>query len=227
MTDSGKADDVTFDVMTRSRANLDIDAADEVGAPKALKIMQAAKDLFMAEGYGAISMDQVAKAAGVSKATVYSHFGSKEKLFAAIIHHACKGFAVDLFPQVADEPDIGVALRRIASSIENFLLGEGPIKVYRIIVSEGPRFPELIEAWYGTGPLPFRALLTDFLRKATTSGKLVIPNPTLAADQLVALVKGPLYLRRLFNMPSQPDDPTPAEVVDGAVQMFLNAYRAR
>ena len=218
---------MTIDLMPRSRANLDIDAADEFGAPKALKIMQAAKDLFMAEGYGAISMDQVAKSAGVSKATVYSHFGSKEKLFAAIIHHACKGFAVDLFPQVADEPDIGVALRRIASSIENFLLGEGPIKVYRIIVSEGPRFPELIEAWYNTGPLPFRAALTDFLRKATTDGKLVIPNPTLAADQLVALVKGPLYLRRLFNLPARPEDPTPEEVVDGAVQMILNAYRPR
>ena len=218
---------MTFDLMPRSRQNLDIEAADEVGGPKALKIMQAAKDLFMAEGYGAVSMDEVARSAGVSKATVYSHFGSKEKLFAAIIHDACRGFAVDLFPQVEDEPDIGVALRRIASSIENFLLAEGPIKVYRIIVSEGPRFPELIEAWYGHGPRPFRALLTDFLRKATTSGKLVIPNPTLAADQLVALVKGPLYLRRLFNLPPQPNDPTSEEVVDGAVQMILNAYRPR
>ena len=218
---------MTLNLMPRSRASLDTDAADEFGAPKALRIMQAAKELFMAEGYGAVSMDQVAKSAGVSKATVYSHFGSKEKLFAAIVHHACKGFAVDIFPQVADEPDIGVALRRIASAIENFLLGEGPIKVYRIIVSEGPRFPELVEAWYGTGPLPFRAMLTDFLRKATAEGKLVIPNPTLAADQLVALVKGPLYLRRLFNMPSRPEDPTPEEVVDGAVQMILNAYRPR
>jgi AcrR family transcriptional regulator len=213
--------------MPRSGSSPELDASDAFGAPKALKIMQAAKDLFIAEGYGAVSMDQVAKAAGVSKATVYSHFGSKEKLFAAIIHHACKGLAVDLFPQVADEPDIGVALRRIASSIENFLLGEGPIKVYRIIVSEGPRFPELIEAWYSTGPLPFRAMLAEFLRTATTDGKLVIPNPTLAADQLVALVKGPLYLRRLFNLRLRPEDPTPEEVVDGAVQMILDAYRPR
>ncbi len=212
--------------MPRSKPALDLETADELGA-KALKIMEAATALFITEGYGAVSMDEVAKAAGVSKATVYSHFGSKEKLFAAIIHHACKGFAVDLFPQVTDEPDIAVALRRIASSIESFLLGEGPIKVYRIIVSEGPRFPEVIEAWYSTGPRPFRAMLSDFLRKATKDGKLVIPNPTLAAEQLIALVKGPLYLRRLFNLPTQPDDPTSEEVVDGAVQMILNAYRPR
>ena len=51
---------MTIDFMPRSRANLDVDAADEFGAPKALKIMQAAKELFIAEGYGAISMDQVA-----------------------------------------------------------------------------------------------------------------------------------------------------------------------
>jgi hypothetical protein len=85
----------------------------------------------------------------------------------------------------------------------------------------------LIEAWYSTGPRPFRAALADFLRKATTDGKLVIPNPVLAADQLVALVKGPLYLRRLFNLPNRPEDPTSEEVVDGAVQMILNAYRPR
>lgn len=218
---------VTINLMPRPGATPDIDVDDEFGAPKALKIMQAAKELFIADGYGAISMDQVAKAAAVSKATVYSHFGSKEKLFAAIIQHACKGFAVDVFPQVNDEPDIAVALRRIASSIENFLLGEGPIKVYRIIVSEGPRFPELVDAWWNTGPLPFRAALADFLRTATKDGKLVIPNPTLAADQLVALIKGPLYLRRLFNLPLRPEDPTPEEIVDGAVQMILNAYRPR
>ena len=218
---------MSFDLLPKSRRGLDLDAPDEFGAPKAIKILESARDLFMAEGYGAVSMDQVAKAAGVSKATVYAHFGSKEKLFAEIIHHACRAFAVDLFPAVEDEPDIAVALRRIATAVEQFLLGEGPIKVYRIIVSEGPRFPELVEAWYGTGPLPFRAMLSEFLRKATASGKLVIPNPTLAADQLVALVKGPLYLRRLFNMPSRPEDPTREEVVDGAVQMILDAYRPR
>ena len=69
--------------------------------------------------------------------------------------------------------------------------------------------------------------MTEFLRKATKDGKLVIPNPTLAADQLVALVKGPLYLRRLFNLPARPEDPTSEEVVDGAVQLILNAYRPR
>src|SRR5262249_12667190 len=114
--EDGRADNVSFDVMPRTRPGLEIEGADEFGAPKALKIMESAKDLFMAEGYGAVSMDAVAKAAGVSKATVYSHFGSKEKLFAAIIHDACRGFAVDLFPQVEGEPDIGVALRRLASS---------------------------------------------------------------------------------------------------------------
>ena len=53
---------MTFDVMSRSRANLDLEAAEEIGAPKALKIMEAAKGLFMTEGYGAVSMDEVARA---------------------------------------------------------------------------------------------------------------------------------------------------------------------
>src|SRR3954451_25099586 len=62
----------------------------EAASPKRRAILEAAAALFMAEGYGAVSMDAVARRAGVSKATLYAHFGAKDRLFAAIIHEACE-----------------------------------------------------------------------------------------------------------------------------------------
>src|SRR6476659_7929583 len=62
----------------------------EAESPKRRAILDAARGLFMTEGYGAVSMDAVARSAGVSKATLYAHCGAKDRLFAAIIHEACE-----------------------------------------------------------------------------------------------------------------------------------------
>src|SRR5271157_6368560 len=59
-------------------------------SPKHQLVLDAAATLFMAHGYGAISMDAIARAAGVSKATLYAHFSSKDLLFATIVREACR-----------------------------------------------------------------------------------------------------------------------------------------
>ena len=62
----------------------------EADSPKRQAVIEAAGELFIAQGYGAVSMDAIARAAGVSKATLYAHFASKDKLFATIINEACQ-----------------------------------------------------------------------------------------------------------------------------------------
>src|ERR1700743_2647952 len=122
---------------------------------KTEKILEAASELFLEQGYGAVSMDQIARAAGVSKATVYAHFESKENLFAAIIQNGCTTYAVGIVPAIAELDDMREALTRMARSIENFLLAPKTLGIYRVIIAEGPRFPELAEAFVQNGPLPF------------------------------------------------------------------------
>lgn len=188
------------------------------------RILEAAGDLFREHGYGAVSMDQIARDAGVSKATVYAHFESKEKLFAAIVQTGCTAYAEGIVPAVAELDDMQEALTRIARSIENFLLAPRTLGIYRVIIAEGPRFPELAQAFVDNGPLPFLKLLTEFFAGANARGLLRVPNPRLAAHQLVWLVRGPLYMRRMLNMPDLPGEPDVEDVVIGAVDVLMKAY---
>ncbi len=188
-------------------------------------ILDAAGQLFREHGYGAVSMDQIAREAGVSKATVYAHFESKDRLFAAMIHNGCRVYAESLMPAVTEMEDVREALTRICREIERFLLAPKTLGIYRVIIAEGPRFPELVHAFIEAGPLPFRKMLAQFFEAANRRGALKVPNPVLAAHQLVWLVRGPLYLERMLNL-KQPlwDTQSVDEVVTSAVDMMMKGY---
>jgi AcrR family transcriptional regulator len=188
-------------------------------------ILDAAGQLFREQGYGAVSMDQIAREAGVSKATVYAHFESKERLFAAMIHNGCRVYAEGLMPALTEMEDVREALTRICHEIERFLLAPKTLGIYRVIIAEGPRFPELVHAFIEGGPLPFSKMLAEFFEAANRRGALNVPNPLLAASQLVWLVRGPLYLERMLNLnetlwKKQNVD----EVVTAAVDMIMKGY---
>ncbi|MFN3462370.1 MAG: TetR/AcrR family transcriptional regulator, partial [Oceanibaculum sp.] len=175
-----------------TRTHPDIDT----GLPaKALQVVEAARTLFSEQGFAAVSMDQVAKAAGVSKATVYAHFASKEQLFVAIVGQACRTYAETVMPEVRDAPDARTALIRIGRAVAGFLLAPRTMAIYRTIVAEGPRFPELARGYYDNGPRSFKRLLGSYLAEMTARGQLKVDNPRLAADLFCGMVRGPLYLQ--------------------------------
>lgn len=191
---------------------------------KAAQVMEAGSRLFTEQGFGAVSMDQVAKAAGVSKATVYAHFQSKEQLFVAIVRAACLSYADNVMPEVRDAPDIRSALTRIGRSIAGFLLAPRTMAIYRVIVAEGPRFPELARRYYETGPRTFKRLLTEYLAAAVEKGQLKIDNPRLAAELFCGMVRGPLYMQVLLDLPDEPDLLKADTVINGAVEVFMRSY---
>eukprot|EP01035_Chromulina_nebulosa_P011284 gene11284-15106_t len=123
---------------------------------KRRQVLDAAGDLFMAQGYGAVSMEAVARAAGVSKATLYAHFASKDALFASIVAEACERntLVADNFP--TDVEDIEAALVAIGGRVLRFLLQPRTLAIYRVAVAESARFPELGRAFWAAGPNAFR-----------------------------------------------------------------------
>ena len=187
--------------------------------------MQAAKALFLEHGFGAVSMDQVARQAGVSKATVYAHFTSKEKLFAEMVFQACTSEWNGVMPPVTVTSDIRALLEEILHMVVAHLLSPEPFSVYRIIVAEGQRFPELPQAFFGNGPLPMIRLLETFFADATRLGLLDVPNTRLAAEQAIWLVRGPLGIRRLLDSKVPADFPAEAEVIKGAAEMVYRSFR--
>jgi AcrR family transcriptional regulator len=192
---------------------------------KAMAIMQAAKDLFLEHGFGAVSMDQVARQAGVSKATVYAHFTSKEKLFAEMVFRACSSkWSADI-PVLTADSDVEAALEAVLHMVVEHLLSPEPLSVYRIIMAEGPRFPELPKAFFGNGPLPMIRKLTDFFNEASRLGLLEVPDTRLAAEQTIWLVRGPLSIRRMLDVDVPADFPVEAAVIKGAARMVYRCFK--
>ena len=196
----------------------------EVLGRKAETILSAAERAFLASGFGAVSMDAIAREAGVSKATVYAHFANKEELFGAVIAAVSERFggfsALELDPR-----DIERSLTTIAHRFLDLVLSPESIAVNRIIIGEVTRFPVLGSVFWEAGPACVRAQIETFLRRAGEVGSLVIDDARLAAEQFVSLVRGEIHLRQLLRLGAEGDMAGLAAAAESAVATFLRAFR--
>ena len=197
----------------------------EADSPKRQAVIDAAGDLFIAQGYGAVSMDAIARAAGVSKATLYAHFASKDLLFATIINEACqhKMSLGDLLPEFC--VDLTAALSGLGQRMLRFLLDAKALAIHRVVVAECVRFPELGRAFYANGPEFFRRVFGAWLVAQTAAGRLSVPDPDMAADQFIGMLRAPgVFLRASLGLPPPPGDAEIDATVAAAVGVFLKAY---
>ena len=197
---------------------------------KRTAILEAAKQLFVQHGYEGTSMDAVAAEAGVSKLTVYSHFGDKDRLFREAIRARCQALIPDaLFHGNGD--GIRAALLQIAQAHADAMVSAEAIGTWRAIVSDcregNPRLGQLL---WEEGPARGHALMEQFLETAVAAGELDIPDVHRAAVQFLALLKGDMHLKRLFGCEGDCLETIEREVranVVAAVEMFLRAYAPR
>jgi TetR/AcrR family transcriptional repressor of mexJK operon len=191
---------------------------------KAQRILEAARQVFLTDGYGATSMDTIAKAAGVSKATVYAHFSSKDRLFSEIIADRCRRhFPNDLDAEI-DALDPKEALRTIGRRFAAHVLAPEVLGLYRIVVAETARFPELGRALYEGGPRTGNKRMAQYLQHLADRGVFDIPDTELAARQFFSMIRSDLYMRRLFGIADAEVGITEAQTIDGAVEVFWRAY---
>jgi len=191
---------------------------------KAEAILAGAERAFLAGGFGAVSMDAIAREAGVSKATVYAHFGGKEALFGAVVAHLTErrfhGFSVEAL----DPRDIVPSLTTIAARFLDLVLSQEAIALNRIIIGEITRFPVLGEVFWAAGPARTRVQIEAFLRRCAELGSLAVPDPRLAAEQFIALARGEIHLRSLLRLEDPGDPAAPEAAVASTVATFLRAF---
>jgi TetR/AcrR family transcriptional repressor of mexJK operon len=193
-------------------------------SPKRRQVLEAAAELFMAHGYANVSMDAVAKAAAVSKATLYAHCASKDALFASIVGEACKGntLVAENFPE--EVSDIRAPLLAIGGRLLRFLLLPRTIAIYRVAVAESARFPELGQAFWQAGPQRFLDRFSQWLATQTAAGHLRIADPLVAADQFGALLRTGMFMRVTLGIPPAPSEAEIDAAVEAAVDTFLGAF---
>lgn len=197
-------------------------AAGDSSNVKVRQILAAARKVFMKEGYGAASMDAIARHAAVSKATLYAHFGGKDALFAALIVMECRHLSDQIGRGALYAPDIRDALLQVARDFNNLLCSGEGLTMYRIVVAEAPRFPELGRIFYDSGPNVMISRIADILHRATERGLLKLRDPRNAAIQFISLIRGELHLTRVLGLKSASKNSD--EYVEASVDLFLAGY---
>ena len=187
-------------------------------------ILENAYRLFRAQGFDGTSMADITSEVGGSKATLYSHFPSKEELFVECTMAALENYMSDTLKHLdASRSDPEVVLRNFGMSVLNFICSPEQVEVRRLMIAEAARS--------GTGKLFFdkitalRAQIASFLATCMASGLLRRDDPDLAADHLGALLEAEILEPLLLHVrEAAPDEEEIALAVRRAVAAFLRAY---
>ena len=188
------------------------------------QVLEGARKVFLADGFEGASVDEIARQAGVSKATLYAYFPDKARLFSEVARCDCDRIAEAALQSIDMSAPIGDVLRMVATQILTFLLTDASQAMFRICVSERERFPEIAQAYYLSGPEMGRRQLEEGLRDAVARGDLQIEDFTLAAEQFSDLSKSRLWLRAVFGVQTEFSAEEITHVVDEAVKTFLARY---
>ena len=191
------------------------------------QVLAGARDVFLRDGFEGASVDDIAREAGVSKATLYSYFPDKRLLFMEVARTECRrqaDAAVDaLNPSMSPETVLREAGRRIVE----FISSEFGRQMFRVCVGESDRFPELAHEFYHSGPSLVRERLAGYLTCAVERGDFVIDDIDLAADQFAELCKADIHARLIFGMQDCCTPRDAERTITGAVEMFMARYGAK
>jgi TetR/AcrR family transcriptional repressor of mexJK operon len=191
---------------------------------KVALILAAASELFIEHGFDAVSMDMVAGAATVSKATLYAHFTSKEDLFTAVMVDEANRISDEIWRIPPDNDEVADVLRHVAKNFVDIVLTERAMLLLRAIVSVVPKLPSIGVAIFESGPKAMTERLAQFLVRAHERGQLNVPNPALAATQFLAIVSGDLDIRGLL-LPANPPRRSDVDAqIEAGIELFLNFY---
>lgn len=198
-------------------------------APKWRQVLAGAHAVFGELGFERASVDEIAARAGVSKATVYSHFRDKKALYAAYLAEE----ADDLRQSVGcmllgTEPsgDVGPALQRAGERLLELFLAPELVRFYRNASAEIDRFPELGQLLFDNGPAAMISVIGVYLSRWRERGALAFDDPHTTAVHFVMLCHGDLVVRSQLGVLPEPLRPAIVETVQRAVVVFLRAYTA-
>jgi TetR/AcrR family transcriptional regulator, mexJK operon transcriptional repressor len=200
-------------------------------------IIDAARRVFLRNGYTDTGLDVVAAEAGVSKQTIYNHFGDKQRLFRAVVRAAQSDAEADAQRDANPEPGLAILedflgdsddldrdLRSFAQRSVRFVLRDDIAALRRLVIAESTRHPELLDEWAQRRP-ELEVALERAIERQTKRGVLDVPDAALAAHQFILLVLTEALTRSAFGLRALTDAEL-EDIVDNGVRMWLRSYRA-
>jgi TetR/AcrR family transcriptional repressor of mexJK operon len=193
---------------------------------KAAAVLSGARTVFLSHGFSAATTDMIQQSAGVSKATVYARYATKEALFIAVIEAECESFLGSVrklrFPSTHPHD----VLLSLAKSYMAIVLSASGLDLFRVVIAEAPRFPELARHFYVVGPRVFTDIVAAHLDEAARRDEIDFSpvGRDIAASLFVNLVRGELHLQCLTHPGSVPSAAQRDQWAEAAVTTFVRAY---
>ena len=190
------------------------------------QVLHGARQVFMADGFEGASVDQIARVAGVSKATLYSYFSDKRLLFMEVANAECQRQSREALDSIDMTQPPQIVLDQAGRHFLRFITSTFGVQIFRICVAESDRFPQIGQSFYNSGPAVMRAELAAYFTLACERGELRIDDKILAADQFGELCKADVWPRLIFGVSKSVSEAEIERVVAGAVQTFIARYGA-
>lgn len=188
------------------------------------QVLEGARKVFLKDGYDSANVDEIAREAGVSKATLYSYFPDKRLLFIEITRLECRRQAEEArsfkLPELPPRDLLGKAAEHMVGNLNSPMV----ISMFRLAAAEASRFPDLAEEFYENGPQLSHALMASYLRAATERGELDVPNPEHAAAQFSELCKAGILPKLLLGIVDSISAAEADMVAREAVETFMARY---
>lgn len=186
-------------------------------------ILIAARRVFLRENYAYASMDSIAQEAGVSKQTLYNHFGCKERLFRELVIESVTRLGEALRPELFEgEAPPEAVLKKVGRKILDIMLSPESMELHRLMQSESRRDPEISHQFYQLGADRIAGMIAAYLEAESKKRVLRVPNNRIAAEQFVTMLMGHLRLRHLLGMGSPDNVRERRRYVNSAVALFLS-----
>lgn len=195
---------------------------------KRAQILDAATELFLSQGFDAISMEVLAERAGVSKQTVYSHFGNKDELFSAAISAKCEEFKLaDILSD--DSRPVASVLRELVAQFIKLLLSNDAVCMFRVCATSSTQQAEgessqVSELFWNSGPAFLMEQLSAYLSRHVELGNLDIDNTFIASKQLLFMVKSDVHMRRVLGLNYEQSEAELPEYLDSCIALFMKGY---
>ncbi|MCP3387490.1 TetR/AcrR family transcriptional regulator [Bradyrhizobium sp. CCGB12] len=198
----------------------------EEDSSKRRQILDGARHVFMALGFDGASMGEIARAAQVSKGTLYVYFADKCALFEAILEEEALQHGQVVF-NFDPARDAETTLKEFGRAYIHLLCRPGGGSAIRTVMAIAERMPEVGRRYYARVLDKTINRLSEYLSAHVASGDLEIDNCDLAASQFMELCKASLFLPFVFQAAPAPSEERMTEVIDSATRMFLAAYRVK
>ena len=190
------------------------------------RIVETAREQFFTHGYGATSIETIAREAGISKRTFYHRFANKAAVFQAVANRLVHSIKPADMDHLFEGADLEQVLRKLGRAILQASLSPQTLALQRLLIAEATRFPELALAMNEQGARQdaLRRIAT-LLEAETTAGRLVTRDPLLAAEMFLQMTLS-LPQRRAMGLGQPMTDRETSAWIDNAVHVFLHGYRA-